>query len=456
MDPFDETVNYAHLAPSSPESPLPDLHRAKLQGGTPRYSRTDTLKSFSRAFSASKRLQQMMGLQDPVPFVTPPLMPKGLEQAFLDNLQEFGLDYEGIWMGNGVTHELMTGAGGMHSKLEKSKLPDIIEEAESPTKTTFSTIRIQSPSPKKIPTSRKRASSLSSQELFGPPVTRARSEDSIGLPILPAESEMLWKFKFPGNTHALLTILINWSCTMGSMYNRYPDPKGFPHNAAFPWPIRPPVYQQLISVGFYDTSVTPHKEIRFLGPGDATEIAYAEVDTFRSQEDIEAFQEQQNQDLTGEGRWAYILIKGNQTAKDETPPHLIIAFHHSAVTDESTCLHTILPDDHVTHSTSSQTPPSLPLKRFNSLQNLINASRNPLRLHQALRSASSSELPRADVASIDLQDGAQTLQRTVLKMEKAGGIPLIEGYRVDIGAFRSWLDAVGRGSGKLMMWKEKE
>ena len=41
-----------------------------------------------------------------------------------------------------------------------------------------------------------------------------------------------------------------------------------------------------------------------------------------------------------------------------------------------------------------------------------------------------------------------------MKLEKAGSIPLIEGYRVDLKEFRGWLDAVSKGEGKVIVWTE--
>lgn len=343
-------------------------------------------------------------------------------------------------------------------------------------------ITIESPSPKKISHAKKRTHPSSVDEMFGPPIARSRAEDSTGLPILSADSEAMWKFRFPGNTHALLPVLLKWSWTMQSFYNPLPDNKSFPFHAAFPYPVEPPVCHRLLSVAFYDTSVEPHREIRFLGPGDAAEISYHEVDTFRSQEELD---EQQKHDCkvdllrtrlglttiepqkgirhmpmyhcaaTGEGRWAYILIKGHQSATEDTAPHVMIAFHISAITNDSTCLHTVLPDNH-TPVKVSPTPPHPPLKRFGSLQNLMAASRHQKHMHQTLHSASSTNLPRVKVHSSKPEEGAQTLRRTVLKLEKAGSVPLIKGYRVGVVKFRGWLYAVGKGSGKVIMWRERE
>ncbi|CAO2655843.1 Nn.00g046460.m01.CDS01 [Neocucurbitaria sp. VM-36] len=653
MEPNDQTLNNTHLASASPDDYIAHLHR-KPQDDTPRFSRRETGSGFARRFSASKKLQRFMGLQEPGPFVKPPEMMKDLVEKFVEALEE----YEQIYtLGMRMTKKTVREA-------EKWKLPNILEETESIAKATDVTaasaktdtkgslginspvwlskaqailgsgrqeaavipnsklpvscasdnardidiehatsdqlgkyahrgfnsstipagsqlshpesstsasisflsapitqsasagnqgngnvtqrsvsapitpkylfpsprvddppwdfvqiqtivsdghnhhvsstaldenptrspsgrhtsniprINVQSPSPKKLPMSRRRAPSLTTPGLFGPPPARARTEYSTGLPIFSLESEALWKFKFPGNTHALLTILLTWSYAMQSCYNRCPNPTVFSFNVAFPYAVKPPVYQHLISVSFYDTSILPHKEFRFLGPGDAAEITYGEVDTFRSEKDSEAFQEHLKQDCrveamkralgletinqkdgrhmsmhqraaTGEGRWGYILIKGHQTGRNETPPHVMIAFHISAITDSSTCLHTIFPDNHPVPS-AAPLPPRPFLRRSFSLQNLINGSRKPLRMHQVLHSASSSELPQGDVANIAPQEGAQTLRRTLLKLGKAGSVPLIEGYRVDVQAFRGWLDAAGRGSGKVIMWREKE
>ncbi|KAI4950122.1 hypothetical protein J4E91_004778 [Alternaria rosae] len=144
--------------------------------------------------------------------------------------------------------------------------------------------------------------------------------------------------------------------------------------------------------------------------------------------------------------------------EDIAPPHIMLAWHISAVTNVSSCLHIVfpkrdapVPGNQPTTSTSSKQP----LKRFASLQNLMSGSRGQKHFHREIRSASSSsELPQVDVSSIEPEEGALTLKRTVAKMEKAGSIPLVEGFRVDVGQFKGWLDAVGRGTGKLIIWRK--
>ncbi|KAG9189024.1 hypothetical protein G6011_05892 [Alternaria panax] len=357
-------------------------------------------------------------------------------------------------------------------------------------------IAIQTPSPTKLPSFKKRLSPQTADEPFGPALKdiRPNSKKATGLPILPASSSALWELDFPGYTPALLTVLLTWSHAMQSFYRRLPDPKTFPMHAAFPHRITPPAYNHLISVGFYDTSIVPHKEIRFLGPGDAAEIGYAEVDVFRSKEKLVAFDAQKQEHVSkmqamkrklgfgfgcgepdakvsvyqdqvhlamgGEGRWAYVLIKGHATSeeKEEVVPHVVLTWHLSAVTDTSTCLHTVFPDKDEPVLGQLPAMPITPkqlLRRLASLQNLVSPSRGQKHLHREIRSGSSSaELPGVEESKILSQEGAQTLKRTVVKLEKAGSVPLIEGYRVDLKHFRGWLDAVGRGEAKVVVWRE--
>ncbi|CAN9162568.1 unnamed protein product [Alternaria alternata] len=361
---------------------------------------------------------------------------------------------------------------------------------------TFSVpyIVVQSPSPTKLAPSKKRLAPQAADKWFRPDVKDIHSDNkkATGLPTLPASSSALWEVDFPGYTSALLTILLTWSHAMQSFYRRLPDPKTFPIHAAFPRRITPPAYNRLISVGFYDTSFIPHKEIRFLGPGDMAEIGYAEVDVFRSKEEVVTFnaQEQEHpskaqamkrrlgigskhgerkrtlgvyQDQihladSGEGRWAYVLIKEHAISEEETAPHFMLAWHLSAVTDTSTCLYTVFPDNHepiLSKPPATPAPPEQPLRRLASLQNLISPSRGQKHLHREIRSVSSSAgSTEVEKSSILPQEGAQTLKRTVVKLEKAGSIPLIEGYRVDLKEFRGWLDAVSKGEGKVIVWRE--
>jgi len=307
-------------------------------------------------------------------------------------------------------------------------------------------IAVQSPSPKKLPTKKR---SAGSQHNMGPPPAKTRAaDDTAGLPVLSENQEAQWKLKFPGNTNALLTIMLPWSVSMQRLYTQLRNPYLFSINAAFPRPVQPPIHRPLISVAFYDTSVTPHKEVRYIGPGDVASISYNEVDVFDSTvpgDDVAANKvDAMKRALgltptpppTGAGRWAYIVLKGHEVPANSTAPHVIVAWQVSAVTSASDCLHTIYPDAYVA---SRPAPKS-------SLQNLA------ARYAVNLRAASTSELVGGGVA----KEGALTLKREVWKMEKAGRIPLIEGFRVDVKRWGGWLDAVGRGEGKVIVWRERE
>ncbi|KAF3048503.1 hypothetical protein E8E11_002880 [Didymella keratinophila] len=347
-------------------------------------------------------------------------------------------------------------------------------------------ITIQAPSPVKSTNSRKRAPSSTNQSEFGPLLAQLpRRGDTTGLPVLPLEVEDEWNDSFPGNTYALLAVLLTWSHTMWSMYHRLHDPKLFAIHPAFTYPVTAPLRKQLVSVSFYDTSVEPHKEVRFLGPGDAAEMSYHEVDVFavpNSKTDPPAsprynapvvavkqtfeltneegvkntrYMSMPHRAKTGEGRWCYVVIKCHTPPNGGTPPHIMLAWHISAVTSTSDCLHMLYADD----AAPKPAPIQNKVKRFSSLQNLAQALRSPVKLnfHHSLRAASSSsELRAVDPYATTEQREGLTLMRTVMKLGKAGGIPLIEGFRVDVGTFRGWMEACGRGEGKVIIWRERD
>src|SRR5690242_12576239 len=286
---------------------------------------------------------------------------------------------------------------------------------------------------------------------------------------------------------------------MWTFYNQLPNPKLFSIHLAFPYAVSPPKRQQLLSVSFYDTSVKPNREVRFLGPGDAAEISYNEVDVFnntgitqtkshsssRGPSPVDAIKQSlgllptttpnhtryprmSHLASTGEGKWCYILIKAHgPQAEDKavrTPPHVLLAWHCTAVTAASDCLHTVFPDN--TPSPISSTAPAQQctgnLKRFSSLQilNSVPCGSSRSGFQQSLRAASSSsDLPAGGAGGeldITQEETAVTLHRCVVKMGRAGGVPLVEGWRVDIRAFAGWMEACGRGKGKVIMWRERE
>jgi hypothetical protein len=319
-------------------------------------------------------------------------------------------------------------------------------------------IVVEAPSPKKVAPSKKRSATSQGKA----PAKVQPNDSTVGLPILAANQEMLWKVEFPGYTYALMTIMLKWSVSMQRLWVELWDPFLFSINPAFPYPISPPIAQDLVSVAFYDNSTTPHKEIRFIGPGDVAEITYHEVDVFAypSNEHIGTQMISHKHALTaikrsigldkearetGQGRWAYIILKGHHTK--DTPPHVMIAWPTTAMTDSSECIHTVYPD------TAPAPRPHFarPSKRSMSMQNLAAT----LGFSKDMRAtASCDDLP--PLAKVGKKDGAWMLMRQVVKMEKAGRVPLIEGYRVDIKSWEGFLNAAGKGKGKVIMWRERE
>ncbi|OAL52376.1 hypothetical protein IQ07DRAFT_642080 [Pyrenochaeta sp. DS3sAY3a] len=146
-------------------------------------------------------------------------------------------------------------------------------------------INIQEPSPRKEHNSKKRPPPL--QFAVEPPQTRTRRDAKTGLPILPCIEAERWLEDFPGNTPDLNRLLLHWSLTMCKISDLYADDRAFSLHPGFAFPVARPVFQRLTSVHFYDTSVQPHKEIRFIGPGQLADIIYGEVDTFISLEEEE-------------------------------------------------------------------------------------------------------------------------------------------------------------------------
>jgi hypothetical protein len=54
------------------------------------------------------------------------------------------------------------------------------------------------------------------------------------------------------------------------------------------------------------------------------------------------------------------------------------------------------------------------------------------------------------------QGNNQPLRRTIMWFEKAGQLPLIEGYKTNLTLWQPFLEAVGKGQAKLMLWCETE
>ncbi|KAH9864161.1 hypothetical protein J1614_010095 [Plenodomus biglobosus] len=342
-------------------------------------------------------------------------------------------------------------------------------------------INIEIPPPEKVTLSRKRKLSTASPQSQGPHPTRARNHDTTGLTILPAGAEGVWKIHFPGNAPGLSKILLSWSHAMQSFSDQLPASKLLPFLPGFPYRVQRPNLRQLVSIGFYDTSVQPNKEVRFLGQGDVAEMSYCEVDTFRSKDNVHypngrfaKLEEKlellhgakthhiplQQRGTTGEERWCYILIKGHASPQHGAAPQVMLALPISAITDQSSCSYTVLLDDYeIMPSINLNQPYEHTMKQAIWSPDLESNPCHTKHIQQTLRSADGMELPHVDhlgTYNLNMPEGAQVLDRTTLQMKKAGRLPLVEGSNVDLDSFRDWIDAVGRGEGKVIMWEKSE
>jgi hypothetical protein len=104
-----------------PWTPSPDIHN-KPEPESSRKSKTTRAMGIARAMDAAKRLNRVMGLAPPEPFVTPPDMPINLKQEFAAGLLEYGLDNRMKSMGLSVLSQVAD---------IQERLPEIIEENES-------------------------------------------------------------------------------------------------------------------------------------------------------------------------------------------------------------------------------------------------------------------------------------------------------------------------------------
>ncbi|KAF1952428.1 hypothetical protein CC80DRAFT_173440 [Byssothecium circinans] len=195
----------------------------------------------------------------------------------------------------------------------------------------------------------------------------------VGLPPLPLSAEHLWKDLFLGNTPDLSHRLLSWHSVTSELYRKHePSDRTMKLHPLFSYPPAKPVNIALASVSFWDTSVEPHQELRYIGPGDVASLVYGEVDTFVGTEEegdnksgtrVSNYErmmqmagtaetgetkkrkygmDTRERNERGEGRWAFIVVKGKKEDGDEeVAPWLMIAWPTSAVTRTTECLHTI-------------------------------------------------------------------------------------------------------------------
>jgi hypothetical protein len=188
----------------------------------------------------------------------------------------------------------------------------------------------------------------------------------IGMVTLPASFTLAWTPLIPGNTLNLAQTLFRWHHTMTTLYRRCSEESIMQIHPLFPYQPSPVVAVPLVSASFWDTSSEPHREMRFMGPGDVSGILYAEVDTFildstkEEQARNDFFtkvwtgnegSELRNIDMRarndrGEGRWCFIVINGlkkDGEPKEAVRPCLVLAWPVTANTSGEDCVWAHIP-----------------------------------------------------------------------------------------------------------------
>jgi hypothetical protein len=198
--------------------------------------------------------------------------------------------------------------------------------------------------------------------------------------------------------------------------------------------------------------------------------------------------------LTGEGRWGFFVIRGRasmaqrqrqgqdyasmrgeEEEEQDYPPYIILAFPISAITTTSECIHILYPDNPEPDPAFSPSngfrppPPSAYLQPHQGSKLPRMTSMPAIRqtnLSFQLRSASNGNLsnptspsnpslPPSSFSEFASQKGRPwPLRRTTFLFDKAGHVPLIEGYRTDLQAWRPFLEAFGRGEVKIVVFGE--
>lgn len=331
---------------------------------------------------------------------------------------------------------------------------------------------------------------------------------NIGLPVLPLFASASWEIPFPGNSEGMSYNLLKWLSTMLNLYSTINNPCLMAVHPMFPYPPIEPVHVPLVSASFWDTRVEPHKELWFIGPGDVELLSYNEVDTFSERRDVASDNQKrpnrfreilknlearkakiQNQAPTGDGRWCFIVIRGHQEQDhsrtrsfasepkhqdEEVAPFVVIAFPKSAMTQSTECLHMLYPDLDESHPETDEPPTSLPqlqphAEHFFSRPVLNHKFRKSSigkftpHLRRSSTNLTSPNLQtQVPIPPLPFQQATEkkgepwTLRRTILWFGKAGNVPLIEGYRTDVLRWRPFLEAVGRGQGKIVMFCETD
>ncbi|EDU40898.1 predicted protein [Pyrenophora tritici-repentis Pt-1C-BFP] len=402
-----------------------------------------------RAIEATKRLFGALGGGKPIPFTTPPPVPHFLKKEFEQGMAEYGIDANNPATDEQRRRWLEIMDTGQQVVPSSSRGQDAAPEKDASREQDVST-RTRPNSPNMdfggplLPNTNNPAQSPWREDLFGPMLKEPRVASETGLPTIPWRWVTVPRPKFPGNTPGLQLILLNWLEVMEEFQRRLPHPQAFAVNPAFPLNMTHPTRKRPVSVSFYETTTNPHRELRFLGPGDATSIVYGEVDLFESKGQ-KRLRTLENYNPVGEGRWAFVHIEDRRSMQpgEGSPSFVLLAWPTSAVTSRSESLHTIYPKDTplTTLPPIRPQPPGGSLRRLMSISQILDPEAQRKRLYEAIRSKSASELAEVDTSSNLPPAGSQKFVRTVIKLEKPGNTPLVEEYRVDMMVFGEWMDA---------------
>ncbi|KAF2465478.1 uncharacterized protein BDR25DRAFT_378633 [Lindgomyces ingoldianus] len=320
------------------------------------------------------------------------------------------------------------------------------------------------------------------------PGKKRRGDSVQSFTTLPITQAHAWKTPFPGNTENLAHTLLNWHSVMHHMYSNASQPDLLAFHPMFAFKPSKPKSVPLVAASFWSTGSEPHKELYRIEAGDVARLLYKEVDTFAKRREMESDKEKGNQkvglreifkkkdvkgkeprdvSLTTDGRWRFLVIRGHLDANEEyeelddgvcVAPYAILAFPTTAVTYTSESLFNCPPES--PPEPASTTPERPALSRFASMPML---SRAFSRSCASVRATSTTNLngpKQLSIPSLQTHEVPKAtpppalLRRTLLWFEIAGHVPLVEGYRTDTFAWRPFLEAVGRGEGKIQLWSE--
>ncbi|KAF2116224.1 hypothetical protein BDV96DRAFT_45709 [Lophiotrema nucula] len=349
------------------------------------------------------------------------------------------------------------------------------------------------------------------------PATLAPHEWAIsrtGLPALPLEAAHMWETPFPGNSRELTLRLLQWHEGMRKQF-LFSAPAGSRALPEHPTSRRP-VNVALVMMQLWETTRDGpsecNKDVYCIGPGEYDAMIYCEVDVVSERrapqekkpnqkskmskvfQKLRGGQEEEFDTVERNERWAFIVVKGKKEKGDYgAAPYLTLAFRKDDVAKSSDCLFTVYPDEvPLPESTRNSFEPDSelepepepltpafepqPIHRYASMPAMRRAfsssnlghgpsthTLRPLRTVSSLdyisplaipANSSVLSLPPPTYPPVEIREDGWTVRRTTFWLKKT--LVCVEGFRVDLTAFREWIEAVGRGEGKMMVYCESE